>query len=55
MSVAQTKAARRRFREYYKKGVIGRPYYKRKSVSSQERREAEFRAKRKAEQNRRKK
>ncbi len=55
MSVAQTRAARRKFRQYYQKnGPIGQPYYKRPSISTLERREAEFRAKRKAEQSRKK-
>jgi hypothetical protein len=45
MSVAQTRAARRRFREYYGKPIIGRPHYKRKSVAAMDRAEANRRAK----------
>lgn len=39
MSVAQTKAARRNFRKYYGKPIIGQPHYKRKSVAAMERAE----------------
>lgn len=37
MSVAQTRAARRKFREYYGKPIIGRPHYRRKSASRMDR------------------
>jgi hypothetical protein len=41
MSVAQTQAARRLFRSYYGKPIIGRPHYKTKSAAKLARREAE--------------
>lgn len=38
MTIAQTKAARRRFQTYYRKdGPIGTPRYKRSSVDTQQR------------------
>lgn len=44
MTVAQTKAARRKFKQYYRRdNPIGTPRFKRRSVEAQMRREAEFR------------
>lgn len=46
MTIAQTKAARRRFQTYYRKdNPIGTPIYKRKSVDKLARREREQREK----------
>lgn len=39
MTVAQTKAARRKFRAYYREGPIGQPRYKMKSISRMDRQE----------------
>lgn len=43
MSVAQTKAARRKFKLYYQRGPIGQPRYKKKSVRAMELREQRLR------------
>lgn len=45
MTIAQTKAARRKFRTYYKDGPIGQPRYKMKSTDKLARREREVREK----------
>ena len=45
VTVAQTKAARRRNKQFYGKGPIGQPRYKRKSVAHLERREQQLREK----------
>lgn len=55
MTVAQTKAARRKFKLYYGKGPIGQPRYKRKSVRALELREQRYREQQKAMQGRKKK
>lgn len=55
MTVAQTKAARRKFKLFYGKGPIGQPRYKRKSVMALERREQQLREKMKQMQGRKKK
>lgn len=48
MTIAQCKAARRKFRQYYSKANgIGQPYYKRKSTAALERRERELLARQK--------
>jgi hypothetical protein len=48
MSVAQTRAARRKFRLYYRNDTpIGTPHYKRRSVERQQRREAAYRERQK--------
>lgn len=48
MTIAQCKAARRKFRRYYSKAYgIGQPYYKRKSTAAMERREQELRERQK--------
>jgi hypothetical protein len=40
VTIAQVKAARRKFRQYYRKdGPIGQPRYKRKSIIALDRRE----------------
>lgn len=46
MTVAQTRAARRKFKQYYRNdNPIGTPHYERKSVSAMERREKQLREK----------
>lgn len=55
MTVAQCKAARRKFRLFYGKGPIGQPRFKKKSVMAMELREAQFREKQKSLVGRKKK
>lgn len=48
MTIAQCKAARRKFQQNYTRaGRLGLPYYKRKSTAKMERRERELRERQK--------